>query len=247
MKHINAKFKATLIHTLLSLIAFSIVLYYMLTQWFPNPFFAAEGGWQALKIVLFVDIVLGPFLTFLVFSPLKSKKAICFDLTCIAIVQVIAFSWGVKQAYNAQVIGISYLVHNKTFYPIKLIDAKKQDLNPDVFFDLDKQNTPSVLYSTRPPEGDYDANTESIIATYHGIQEHTQLKLLSSFQQAPIDIDNLAINGTPQEKEAIKIWNQKTTDKFIFARYKGSFSIGILVFNENLKPVDFIELKNNQK
>ncbi len=243
MKHLNARIKAAVIHTSLSLLAFSIILFFMLTQWFPSPLFSAEGGWQALEIVLFVDIVLGPCLTFLIFSPDKKRKELIFDLSFIAIVQISALSWGVNQAYQAQVIAISYLEHKETFYPIKLIDAQKQNISPNVFYDLDTKNTPSVLHSQRPNKNDYDSNTESIVATYHGIQEHTQLKLLKNFRETPITIVNLINSGNDEDLRKIRHWQSTNNNqnKLTFARYKGSFSTGILILDASYTPIDFIE------
>ncbi len=68
------KVKASSIHLALSFLIFVVILYFILFEWYPEPFFTAQGGWLGIKIMAFVDLVLGPALTFIVFNHLKKKK-----------------------------------------------------------------------------------------------------------------------------------------------------------------------------
>jgi hypothetical protein len=224
MKHFRAKIKATLIHTTLSLIAFSVVLYFMLTQWFPPPLFAAEGGWQALKIVLFVDIVLGPCLTFFVYSPDKSKLAITGDLTFVAIVQTVALIYGIQTAHDNRVIAISYLEHKETAFPVRGEQLELQELSDDDIHAFDRSQYPSLVYTLRPADGKFDEITKSAQMVLRGIQEFAQIKLMSSF------IDH--INELPKE-----------SDGNIHVEYEGSFTSGTLVISPEGRILDLINIK----
>ncbi|MBI3562766.1 MAG: hypothetical protein HY080_13725 [Gammaproteobacteria bacterium] len=87
------KLKAFGAHMGISFIIFLIILYFMLAHWYPFPFFSTDGGWKGIRIVLFVDIVLGPFLTLIVYK--KGKRYLALDLTVIGMIQAAALSWGI--------------------------------------------------------------------------------------------------------------------------------------------------------
>ena len=89
---IKAKFRAFLIHISLSALVLFTFLAIVWFIWYPNGFFDVEGGWAVAVVLVAVDLVLGPALTFLVFNP--EKKELYFDLSVIALVQIIAFGYG---------------------------------------------------------------------------------------------------------------------------------------------------------
>ena len=126
MDSIKQKLKASGLHLLISLIIFFALLYIMLTSWFPSPFFELEGGWQGVKILIFVDIVLGPLLTFLVINKAKSTKQTIQDLSIIALIQISALTWGVHNIYNQRILAISYATGSETAFPIRTSDLSHQ-------------------------------------------------------------------------------------------------------------------------
>jgi hypothetical protein len=55
--------------------------------------FDIAGGWEGLRIVIAVDLVLGPLLTLVVYK--AGKSSLTFDLSCIAIFQIACLGGGV--------------------------------------------------------------------------------------------------------------------------------------------------------
>ena len=102
------KFKASGIHLALSTIIFLVFLYILIFHWYPLPYFHSDGGWQGVRIMLFVDVVLGPLLTFIVFNYKKPRNKIIFDLSIIAVIQIGALIWGVNAVYNGRPVVIVY-------------------------------------------------------------------------------------------------------------------------------------------
>ena len=47
-----------------------------------------------------IDLILGPLLTFLIFNPLKSLREKIFDLSCVALVQLLALVYGFYTIYQ---------------------------------------------------------------------------------------------------------------------------------------------------
>lgn len=103
-------YKAAFIHLLISFfIAFTIFasMYFL---WYPGNYFGLMGGKKLLALIGFLDIFLGPLLTLIIFKP--NKKGLKFDLACIAVLQIIALSYGI----NAMVVSrpvFTVFNHNK--------------------------------------------------------------------------------------------------------------------------------------
>jgi hypothetical protein len=68
--------------------------------WYPHPYFLAMGASQVLRVLIGVDLVLGPLLTAIVFKP--GKRGLKLDLTVIALVQLAAFVYGVTTIYRGR-------------------------------------------------------------------------------------------------------------------------------------------------
>lgn len=92
------RIKAFLIHLSISIVIYLILLYLIVFIWYPQPFFSADGGWQGIRLVTGIDLVLGPVLTLIVFK--AGKPGLKFDLALIGILQLLALSWGVWTVYD---------------------------------------------------------------------------------------------------------------------------------------------------
>jgi len=121
------KLKAASIHLLISLFVFVFLLYFILFEWYPDPFFTAQGGWQGVRLMALVDLVLGPSLTFIIYSHIKSKKEIAFDLSLVAIVQIVALVWGGQQVYSERPVAL--VLWEGVFYPVTADYYALQDVD----------------------------------------------------------------------------------------------------------------------
>lgn len=103
-----SRWKAFLIHFTLSLVIFAFLLAIILVVWYPGLLFEISGGWEGLRIVIGVDLVLGPLLTLIVYK--VGKPSLKFDLSCIAIFQMVCLSGGVWVVYNERpvVLAVEY-------------------------------------------------------------------------------------------------------------------------------------------
>ena len=148
---VRHKLKATAIHLLISLLIFAGILYIILYHWYPEPFFTAQGGWQGIQLMAFVDIVLGPTLTLIVFNHLKQRKDIIFDLSMIALVQVCALVLGGYAVYTQRPIALVYWA--TAFYTVTGQDYSIQGVDsPD--FSQYSTHVPPLIYSRPVSTGD---------------------------------------------------------------------------------------------
>jgi len=96
------RWKASFIHLSVSATIATAVLALMLLLWYPYPLFEAVGGQQLLLILLGVDVTLGPFVTLMIFNTKKSRKALAFDLSVIALLQISALIYGMSVVFQAR-------------------------------------------------------------------------------------------------------------------------------------------------
>lgn len=94
-----SKKKAFLIHLAASLFVFSILLMLIIYVWYPTPYFDADYRMKWIAMIAFVDIVLGPCLTLLIYK--ADKPNIRFDMSVIVILQLTALTWGAGNAWSA--------------------------------------------------------------------------------------------------------------------------------------------------
>jgi hypothetical protein len=90
--------RAFVTHFLASTVIVSAVCVLVFFVWYPHPYFQISGAWHPLRVLIGVDLVLGPLLTLLFFKP--GKKGLWFDLCFILSVQLAAFVYGVTIIYG---------------------------------------------------------------------------------------------------------------------------------------------------
>jgi hypothetical protein len=75
---------------------------------YPSPFFEAAGGMHLLGLVVAVDVVLGPTLTFLIFD--RKKASLKKDLVVIACLQLVALAYGLYVTALSRPLFMTYVV-----------------------------------------------------------------------------------------------------------------------------------------
>ena len=63
-----SRYLAAFYHLLISLVIFVFLAYLVVFVWYPDFFFDIDGGWEGMRIIIAVDLVLGPMLTLVVFK-----------------------------------------------------------------------------------------------------------------------------------------------------------------------------------
>ena len=123
-----SRFQAFVIHFGISLVIFLFLAAVILTWWYPGIFFDIDGGWEGIRLIALVDLVLGPLLTFIVYR--HGKPGLKMDLTLIGLFQAVCLSAGV------------WVVHNERPLAMVLVD--------DMFFSMSADDYLSV--GIKPPD-----------------------------------------------------------------------------------------------
>lgn len=117
------KLKAFSWHLLASLIIAIISLAIVFFIWYPQPLYQATGVGKIFLVMLGIDIVLGPLLTFMVYKP--KKKTLKFDLAVIVLLQLVAFAYGFYHIYDGRPAWIVYNVDRFDLVKNNEIDSRK--------------------------------------------------------------------------------------------------------------------------
>jgi hypothetical protein len=141
------KTKASLLHLFISALVVGIFASFALFIWHPSPFLQISGLMSILLILVTVDLILGPLLTFIVYKP--KKPSLRFDLAVIGTVQISALLYGMYTIHQGHPAYIAYTVDRFTLINIA-------DVNP-----LDAKHTalqasgwwkPIMVYSQPPTD-----------------------------------------------------------------------------------------------
>jgi hypothetical protein len=232
-----AKRRAALIHVTISLAIFLALVYFILFQWYPLPYFHTDGGWQGLRLMFAVDVVLGPLLTFIIFNPAKSRREITFDLSIVALVQVAALSWGVHMVHKERPAAVilwdgGFLTVPAHYYP-------KEDLSKLSQFDT---HTPPVVHERFPTN---DETLKSMRMSNEGTPRSAQIFLyqpLSSgledaFSRAAVFETNLTAERPKLKGEFARMRVTHGNDVG-FVPYKGRFGEAVFVLSRKGEILD---------
>ena len=94
--------RAAGIHLSLSFGIAAICAGLVFVLWYPGPYRQLSGGRELFFLVITVDVILGPLLTFAIFKPAKGWPVLRLDLTAIAMLQLAALCYGLATVYQAR-------------------------------------------------------------------------------------------------------------------------------------------------
>jgi hypothetical protein len=116
--------RAFLTHLAFSAVVVGTACAVIFFLWYPHPYFQATGAWHVLRVLIGVDLVLGPLLTLIVFKP--GKWGLRFDLCVIALLQLTALIYGLATIYSERPYFTVFAVDR--FYVLARKDVAEADL-----------------------------------------------------------------------------------------------------------------------
>lgn len=94
------RWQAFVIHLGLSILIATAVIGLVVFVWYPQPYFTAMGGELLLRLIIGVDVVVGPLVTLIIFDPRKPRLKV--DLAIVAVLQFAALLYGVMVMFEAR-------------------------------------------------------------------------------------------------------------------------------------------------
>lgn len=108
LPHYKQRFRAAGVHLLFSLLVSALAALLVFMVFFPGVYRSISGGQELFMILVAVDVVLGPLLTFAVFNVAKQRRELTMDIALIVSLQIAALLYGLWTVYIARPV---YLVH----------------------------------------------------------------------------------------------------------------------------------------
>lgn len=94
------RWKAFGLHLAISALIAGIVITLVVVLWYPSPYFMAMGGELLLRLLIGVDVVIGPLVTLIIFDPKKPRLK--YDLATIGVLQLAALAYGGYVMFDAR-------------------------------------------------------------------------------------------------------------------------------------------------
>lgn len=122
--------KATAIHFGIGLVIASLFAWLVFSIWYPYPYRALAGGVELFTIIIAIDLVCGPLLTFILFSPAKPKRELLTDLSLVVLIQLIALSYGMWTVWQTRPIFVVHETDHLNITARVSIDVKELAVLP---------------------------------------------------------------------------------------------------------------------
>lgn len=128
---VKNRVQASLVHLACSIFVASIAVALVYLVWYPGALATATGVTKIFKLILIVDVAIGPLLTLIVFN--QAKPELKRDLLIIGLIQIAALSYGLYTVANARPVFVIHaidrfeLVHAGELTADKLAGATEEE------------------------------------------------------------------------------------------------------------------------
>ncbi len=230
-----SRWQAFGIHLAISTLLLLAMLTIILLLWYPGLLFSVDGGWTGLRIVIGVDLVLGPLLTLVVFK--AGKPGLKFDLSCIAIFQLVCMAAGMWIVYDERPVAL--VLAYDTFYSLSRDEFETYEKDTAFLGDF-AGGWPKLLH-TELPENYIQADIVAIRSEFIGDPLYIQTERYRAIPET----DTAAVfrresNVRAQISEELK---SQLPENCLLSRFVSSITAGLVCFNpESMKLESFYEL-----
>lgn len=126
IKNFRSRLAAAAVHLGVSLVVAAVAAWLVFRVWYPYPYNEISGGRELFTLIVTVDVILGPLLTFAVYNVAKRRHELLLDIAVIALLQVAALGYGLWTVFEARPV---YLVHEvDRFQVVVAADIDQQEL-----------------------------------------------------------------------------------------------------------------------
>lgn len=243
------KFKAFSIHLGISFAIFLFILYFILFHWYPQPFFTTDGGWQGIRIIAGIDLVLGPLLTLVVFK--AGKASLKFDLSVIALIQTVALISGTWVVQKESPVAVIYA--DDKFRPVPGYQFEEAGADISQLGNFG-ESRPVLVYTDLPTE--HDALQQARRKSFSSNRPlYLQGELYKPFNHGfiqqlctqNIDMEFHLENKTDKDKNIYHNFinaHPEARSKFMFLPLHSRYANFIVVFDpQTIKFIDALKIK----
>ncbi len=103
------KFRAFGIHFVTTLVVAAAAAALIFLVWYPSPYGTMVGGLKLFTLITGIDLALGPLISLVIYDSRKSRRALVFDYSVVAILQVVALSYGIYSVSQARPAYVAFV------------------------------------------------------------------------------------------------------------------------------------------
>jgi hypothetical protein len=96
------------IHLAISLAIAALAAALVFLIWYPYPYSDISGGRELFILVVTIDVILGPLITFAVFNRAKPMRELKRDLAVVALIQIAALGYGLWTVFVARPVHLVF-------------------------------------------------------------------------------------------------------------------------------------------
>ncbi len=145
------KFRAMLLHFLVTLAMAAFAAAVIFLVWFPDPFQVMQGGVALFVLISVCDLVLGPLISLVIYNSKKSRRELITDYSIVGAVQLAAFVYGVMSIASARPVYVAFAVDRFEVVSARDIDDKDL-LNAQAPYRTRPKWGPKLVGTQRPTD-----------------------------------------------------------------------------------------------
>jgi hypothetical protein len=123
----RARLRASGIHLGISIAVGLLAAALVFLVWYPYPYSEISGGRELFLILVAVDVIIGPAITFGIFNRSKPPRELAMDLSVVALVQLAALGYGLWTVAVARPVHLVFEVNR--FRVVHAIDVPDELLS----------------------------------------------------------------------------------------------------------------------
>lgn len=234
---------ATAIHLAISFAIAGIAALVVFLLWYPHTYWKISGGMKMFLALVSIDIVVGPVLTFIIFTPKKSRKALLFDFSIIGLLQISALAYGL---WSLSMARPTYLVfENNQFTIVRAIDVPAS--NGNALLDVVKgvSNGGPKMVALRPFK-DAREQFDVTMQALGGVPLATRTDMWQPFEASVARVLEVArpVGSSPRFSALLSVKRPDLVQKDLrYLPLQGVQGFWTVILDENARIVDFVELE----
>lgn len=183
------KLRAAGVHVGISAAVALIAALLVFTVWYPYPYREISGGRELFLLVVAVDVVLGPLMTFVIFNRRKPRSELLRDLSMVALIQLGGLGYGLWTVFIARPVHLVFEIDR--FRVVHAVDVDPQLLerkHPDI------QAMPllgATMLAVRPFKNSQES-FDATMAALQGVNIGSRPDLWQPYSLAKLDVLKVA-------------------------------------------------------